>query len=679
MLENSTSKKRMARGVKRAFGALMATALAAGGMQFVSASPAAAVEASYNPISDYTGYNVVAFNDLHVTAESEGPVAVGGKFSFDGSQTIVKLPDTPAGLVVKGGIDWVESTGTHQVNLDQDPKGPALSLNLSGSEALDKDANGASVQVRVVPEGNGYGAEPSIQLNNNDVRAADVAYRADLFDPLFDQGKAVGIANTLADQSKAECQAPYILKKVADENAAADGPAYWIMDGKPFVKLKEGVQNIWNLEGSELNDYQEITFRSGPSPTTPLFINVSGSHIDFKANLAGVSPGPNAKGMLWNFFEATSLTLSGDSINGSVLAPNAHFDKKNSNVDGNIIVKSGRLAGSEQHHYPFAGKFNPCGDTPTPGASSIATTVAVEGSDAKLLPLTGGTVVDTVSYNGLTVGQKYLLEGELHTQDATATGIKATKEFTAESVDGSVDVTFTITAEQVQEYAGKKLVAFEQLFELDADGVKSENPVATHEDPKDEAQTFTVEDAPVAKVGGFSLKKELSGVGESAFDTDAAFTVEATWTDADNTEVTKSFELPVNGSQVAGPQNLPVGTTVTFKETLKPAVGEGYEFVDVEFAPKSLTISEDDNVVVTATNTYKPIEQPEPGKGKITVTKVVDGSGANTVGDKEFNFTLRCEVADPAPVIDDEVVAGLNETDIDTDSDIAVAAELIAL
>src|SRR5699024_2932378 len=109
---------------------------------------------------------------------------VGGKFSFDGSQTIVKLPDTPAGLVVKGGIDWVESAGTHQVNLDQDPKGPALSLNLSGSEALDKDANGASVQVRVVPEGGGYGAEPSIQLNNNDVRAADVAYRADLFDPL---------------------------------------------------------------------------------------------------------------------------------------------------------------------------------------------------------------------------------------------------------------------------------------------------------------------------------------------------------------------------------------------------------------------------------------------------------------------------------------------------------------
>lgn len=127
----------------------------------------------------------------------------------------------------------------------------------------------------------------------------------------------------------------------------------------------------------------------------------------------------------------------------------------------------------------------------------IGTSVAVEGSDVKVLPVSGGIVIDTVTYEGLTVGQKYILEGELFTKAGVATGIKGSQEFTAEAADGSVAVAFEISADQIAEYAGQKLVAFESLFELN-DDVKSEDPVAEHRDVEDEAQTFTVDELPVA-------------------------------------------------------------------------------------------------------------------------------------------------------------------------------------
>ncbi|AGN17905.1 VaFE repeat-containing surface-anchored protein [Corynebacterium glutamicum] len=142
----------------------------------------------------------------------------------------------------------------------------------------------------------------------------------------------------------------------------------------------------------------------------------------------------------------------------------------------------------------------------------IGTSVAVEGSDVKVLPVSGGTVIDTVTYEGLTVGQKYILEGELFTKAGVATGIKGSREFIAEAADGSVAVAFEISADQIAEYAGEKLVAFESLFELN-DDVKSEDPVAEHRDVEDEAQTFTVDELPVADpVIGTSVAVEGSDV-----------------------------------------------------------------------------------------------------------------------------------------------------------------------
>lgn len=641
MVKGTFGRFGSSKGVKRAFGVVMAAALAMGSVNIATAdsqeidlNPAVNAE-SYNPLAPYTDFNVVAFGDLHQIAESEGPVAVGGQLSWEQTQIILKKPAAPAALVARGGLNWNKSTGDLQVNPQGRLTGHPLSVNLEGSTALDRDSNNASVQINVVEEGRPYGSSPKIQVNEHGHRVDEAGYNAARWDNLLKADTAEGIAERLAADSLAECQAPHVLKQVENENAASgQEPAYWLEGGRFYVKLKEGVQNIWNLDGETFNKTEEITFRSpAPTATTPLFTNVSGTDVTFKTNLAGVSPDDNAPGMLWNFHEAEKLTLAGDSINGSVLAPKAHFDKQSSNVDGNIIIRSGELRGSEQHHFPFAGKFTPCGTTP-----KIGTAVKVEGSDTKVLPLTGGTVVDTVAYQGLTAGTAYNLKGELRTvPTGEATGITATGEFTPASADGSTTVTFNLTGDQVRQYAGQKLVVFEYLY-------RGDTKIAEHIDPRDEAQTFTVEKKTEPKTGQFTVKKKLSGIDADAFPVDASFLVNATWTDEKGDDVTQALELPADGAPVTV-KNIPVGVTVSFSE-IAPLTASGFEFNQVTFDPSSLTIAEGDNGTVVATNSYTVIPEPEPGQGKITVTKEVTGSGTGLVDGEKFTFTLRCEATD---------------------------------
>lgn len=169
----------------------------------------------------------------------------------------------------------------------------------------------------------------------------------------------------------------------------------------------------------------------------------------------------------------------------------------NTQILGKDLVFNGG-AGDEIHQINFAADL-PCGAGTTPGPDpepSIGTTVAVEGSDDKVLPLTGGTVTDTVAYENLTVGTDYVLKGVLYdATDKVLTGITASKAFKAEAVDGEVDVVFTLTEAQATEFAGKTLVVYEYLY-LDGE------LAADHTDPEDEAQSFSVEEKPVTPEPG---------------------------------------------------------------------------------------------------------------------------------------------------------------------------------
>lgn len=118
-------------------------------------------------------------------------------------------------------------------------------------------------------------------------------------------------------------------------------------------------------------------------------------------------------------------------------------------------------------------------------------TTAVNGTDgSKTMVLgTNVTLVDTVTYKGLTAGKTYVLKGTI--MDKTSgqpIGITAETTFTAEAADGSVEVTFTFDTTQLQ---GKTLVVFETMYDTQG------NPIVDHSDLNDEDQTVSVPVQPV--------------------------------------------------------------------------------------------------------------------------------------------------------------------------------------
>ena len=118
-------------------------------------------------------------------------------------------------------------------------------------------------------------------------------------------------------------------------------------------------------------------------------------------------------------------------------------------------------------------------------------TTAVNGTDgSKTMVLgTNVTLVDTVTYKGLTAGKTYVVKGTIMDKaGGQQIGVTAETTFTAEAADGSVEVTFTFDTTQLQ---GKTLVVFETLYDTQG------NPIVDHSDLNDENQTVSVPVQPV--------------------------------------------------------------------------------------------------------------------------------------------------------------------------------------
>lgn len=95
------------------------------------------------------------------------------------------------------------------------------------------------------------------------------------------------------------------------------------------------------------------------------------------------------------------------------------------------------------------------------------------------------TLSDKVMYSKIAPNKNYIMKGFLHVvnQDGTDGGViaSAEQEFTPDSSDGDITLTFTFDASSL---AGQKVVAFETLYENDKD-------LASHADLTDEGQTVT--------------------------------------------------------------------------------------------------------------------------------------------------------------------------------------------
>ena len=207
----------------------------------------------------------------------------------------------------------------------------------------------------------------------------------------------------------------------------------------------------------------------------------------------------------------------------------------------------------------------------------IGTTATVDGQHTAE-PTGEIAIVDVVEYTGLTPDGTYTISGVLMDK---ATGepllvgeeqaqVTAEVEFTPESADGTVELTYTLDASAL---AGTTIVVFETLY---SDGVE----IAAHTDINDEAQTITIEPrgglliqktSEDGVLAGFTFLVEGEGYSET-FTTDGAGTIyiedlapgEYTITEQES-DLTARYEIPTGQTVTVTAEE---ATTVEFYNQL---------------------------------------------------------------------------------------------------------------
>lgn len=138
--------------------------------------------------------------------------------------------------------------------------------------------------------------------------------------------------------------------------------------------------------------------------------------------------------------------------------------------------------------------INDEGQTVKIGEIKIGTTATSAIGGKTISPAPDQTIIDRVSYTGLTVGKTYKVSGvlmrRLENGDAevlkvNGKTITATKTFVAETADGFVDLSFTLDATGMEEFI---IVVYEKMYRIKDD---TEYPVADHEDINDDAQAVS--------------------------------------------------------------------------------------------------------------------------------------------------------------------------------------------
>ncbi|MGW0910433.1 collagen-binding domain-containing protein [Streptomyces sp. NPDC002784] len=339
-----------------------------------------------NPVAGNNGFGVVTEGDAVLgSTESEGPVAIGGDLTFgDGYNVALHTAGSfvapgdsvPTALLVGGKADYGASSPVGVLRVLGD--GYVKVGDMTGGQALTTDANGAAVSTRVTAAGAGYDSTPRIELTAR--QPADSVGQSGLMD-------FTSLFSAYRDRADrmAACAGNVTLldgngDPLPDQTSIAAG-------SNIKIALTEGRTNVLHLTGEQLNDIGTLTLLDQPSASTPLLIVVdtSASGGDFTwhtPTMAGVS-GTNAPYMLWDFPDATSLTIAdGDTLEGTLYAPRAEVtDLDPANIEGDIIVKSlvaGPLTGGDSssgpdapvnageiHYFPFAADLQ-CEDTPTP-------------------------------------------------------------------------------------------------------------------------------------------------------------------------------------------------------------------------------------------------------------------------------------------------------------------------
>lgn len=316
-------------------------------------------------------------------------------------------------------------------------------------------------------------------------------------------------------------------------------------------------------------------------------------------------------------------------------------------------------------------------------------TQAADAADGDQTAQAGGqvTIVDTVYYENLEFGGTYTLTGTLMVKstgepllDAEGSPVTATKEFTANNTNGSVDVEFTFDASLL---AGEDVVAFESLVK---DGVE----VAAHADIEDEGQTVHFVDIGTTAADAADGDKLVTGsevviADEVSFEgliPGNSYALEATLMDAEIGEplldaegspVTATAEFAPEASEGAQTVELSFDSAglgghclVVFEKLLDAQGAVLAVHEDIEDEGQSVTVVEIGTTLVDAADGDHMVEN-----GTVSVVDTVEYKGLvagetytahGTIMDKSTGLALENSEGNPVTSTAEFVAEGSNGT-----------------
>ena len=264
-------------------------------------------------------FNTFIFENLQISSDTQGRLAVGGNAKMIGGYSVgdrLKPGFSGDSLVVGGNLNF-NNGRVYWGN-----------ISVGGKAKVDQS---------VV-----YGLAPGATLTDK-------------------QGKDNLSVNFATEQKR--------LSSLSGELAGLDatGSSSTLWGGMNMLGDGKSDLQVIDVDGSLLSQATYWNALSSIPDDATILLNISGKNVSLQGNQSVFSR--LSSRVLFNFFEAETLRISGISVEGSILAPFADIVFAEGVIQGNLIAKS--MKGSlQQNLNPFAG-YNGGGAAATPEPGTL--------------------------------------------------------------------------------------------------------------------------------------------------------------------------------------------------------------------------------------------------------------------------------------------------------------------
>ncbi|MCB5189040.1 choice-of-anchor A family protein [Methylobacillus caricis] len=294
----------------------------------------AGAEAALDANQTLNQFNAIVFGNINSSSHIDGRTWVGG--NVNGGEYVGHPNDTPAsgyaGLTVKGNANNIKVNGY----------GSAIGGNLSNS-AMNKGSNVilGSVSNTNLNDGPAYvaGSDSGSNFNGGKLSSPN-----SLMQGYLDAVDSTNFYSVLSNTSSQLRQLDSTSSVIQNGNRATFSAS---ADSTGLA-----VFNLTDIEAGSIFSLAEFDFTLNGAST--VVINVALTDITISANFINGSAHQIGSSVIWNFYNATTVTLNNE-FGGSVLALNADLTN-NQNIEGGVFVKNLTQNG-EIHLQPFTGNI----------------------------------------------------------------------------------------------------------------------------------------------------------------------------------------------------------------------------------------------------------------------------------------------------------------------------------